>query len=115
MMTTHYESAFEELRAEISVYSPSAVRILEQIQNACGVQTAYYAAFVLICLKAQQELPVAKPLDTITSADLKDYTFFEVAKGNQMAISLFDEALLGYRTEQNIRKAREDGHATGNV
>jgi hypothetical protein len=99
-MTTYYEDAFEDLRDEIHQYSPSAVRMLEQLKAGCGVQMAYYAAFVIICLKAQQGLPVPKPLDTVTSADLKDFTFFEVAKDDQAAISLFDEALNSYRSDQ---------------
>jgi hypothetical protein len=101
IMNEYYAFSFDELRLEISQYSPSAARILEQIKGSCGAQTAYYAAFVIICIKAQQELPIPKPLNTLTSADLKDYTFFEVAKDNQMANSLFDEALRSYRTEQN--------------
>jgi hypothetical protein len=99
-MSEYHERAFIELRVEISQYSPSAARILEQIQEACGAQTAYYAAFVIVCIKAQQSLPVAKPLDTVTSADLKDFTFFEAAKDNQAAVDLFDQCLVGYRTDQ---------------
>jgi hypothetical protein len=73
--------------------------MLEQLKAGCGVQMAYYAAFVIVCLKAQQGLPVPKPLDTLTSADLRDFTFFEVAKDNQAAVELFDQCLVGYRTD----------------
>lgn len=102
-MNEYYEFSFDELRLEISQYSPSAARILEQIKASCGAQTAYYAAFVIVCLKAQQDLPTSKSLHTLTSADLKDFTFFEVARDDQRAINLFDEVLHSYRTEQRVR------------
>ena len=98
-MNSQYDFAFEELRAEISQYSPSAVQMLDQLKDGCGAQTAYYAAYVIICVKAHQELPTPKPLDSITSSDLKDFTFFEVAKDNQAALELFDQALVSYRAD----------------
>lgn len=98
-MTSPYDLAFEELQAEICQYSPSAAQLLHQIKDSCGAQTAYYAAYVIVCIRAQQDLPAAKPLDEVTPTDLRDFTFFEAAKDNKTAITLFDEALKSYRTE----------------
>ena len=99
-MSSQYDFAFEELRAEISQYSPSAVQMLDQLKDGSGAQTAYYAAYVIICIKAQQDLPTPKSIDGMTSNDLKDFTFFEVAQDNQAALELFDQALVSYRTDR---------------
>ncbi|MEP7292345.1 MAG: hypothetical protein ABI835_11205 [Chloroflexota bacterium] len=87
---------FRNLLAHIRPYSPRAAEILEQMRTECDQQSAYYAAFILICLQATREISRNKPLAEYSAADFQDFAFFAVA--NECALALFDELLLAYHS-----------------
>src|SRR4051812_36950391 len=99
-MAAHYEASFYALSLQISSYSPSAIPLLEQIKLECGAQSGYYAAFVLIYLKAKEDKGFPLGADSLTRQALQGFTFFEVAKNHPAALALFDEVLLCYQQDQ---------------
>jgi hypothetical protein len=99
-MAEHYDSAFRELRDQIVDYSPKAARFLEFIHAEAGAQAGYYAAFVLICMHARQELSSYRMTGDLKLDEVQNFTFFEHNKDDQEALSLFSEMLNIYNSEQ---------------
>jgi hypothetical protein len=96
----HYDASLKHLCNQMSEYSPSTILLLEKMKLHHGSQITYYAAFVLVCLKAKQQKDPHKRHNTVTSHDLQDFTFFEFARDNSAALALFDELLLCYQRDQ---------------
>lgn len=93
IMAECYDIPLDDVLKEISHYSPASVELLNSMAEKCGVQKAFYAAFVLVCLQAHSELTGHQTLSDITVESLYDYKFFEVAKDDSQALSMFDTLL----------------------
>nr|AUN37587.1 hypothetical protein [uncultured bacterium] len=74
--------------------------VLKQLKDEHGSTIAYYAAFVITCLKAKQVSDSAPTKYDPTLNDLKDFTFFTVAKDNPAALALFERLLLCYKRDR---------------
>lgn len=94
------DDPLENLAVQIGVYSLNSLPLLRQMREACGRQTAYYAAFILVCLNATSEKKYDKPLEDFTTADFQDFAFFEVAKENAPALALFNDLLRAYKQDR---------------
>src|SRR5258708_1957881 len=99
-MSQNYEHPFDELRNQIIEYSLSSIPLLDQLKADCGAQIAYFAAFVIVCVKAKQDAPnLSKKYDPAPD-DLKDFTFFTLAQDTPVALALFDRLLLCYKRDR---------------
>lgn len=96
-----YDSSFQTLNQQIQQFSPRAALMLDQMCQAFGTQLAFYAAFVITCLHAQQDVAGSQRLEDITPADLRSFTFFECAKENPTALDQFSHLLDCYRSDQS--------------
>ena len=102
-MRQNYEVPFTDLRLQISQYSPGSIPLLEQMKSEFGAQIAYYAAFVLVCVRARQENTTTQSIYTPKANDLKEFTFFTVTKDYPAALALFDDLLVGFNHEQTTQ------------
>ncbi len=98
-MASSYDLPFQSLREQISTYSPSTVPILDDLLEQSCPQTAYFAAFIFVCLHANAEYHHNKPLSALTVHDFKDFAFFDHAKDDQRAVALFEAALLAFTND----------------
>lgn len=99
-MAESYVLPFQNLLDQIATYSPRSATVLQNMQEQFCVKTAYYAAFILVCLRAESEIASSKPLEEVTTADLRSFAFFDYAKDNPPALALFNELLDCYKAEQ---------------
>jgi hypothetical protein len=99
-MTEDYKTALLESITAICDYAPQSATILELIQRTCGTKTAFYAAFIITWMRAQRELFGLQKLEAITLDQVQSFTFFEYARDNQEALTLFHELFLRFKQEQ---------------
>lgn len=91
---------FDRLVNQIEDVSRHAPAVLAFMRDECGMETAYYAAFVLVCFEASlQQLP-GKPPGSYSAEDFRDFTFFEKAQGDARALALFDDLLRVYQADR---------------
>ena len=99
-MADQYSTAFQELIAQINLYSPRAAEILGTIQSEGGARAAYYAAFVIVCIHARTE-DTSYRGETVWSIDqLRNFTFFDYVTDNPQVLNLFNQALNLYNGDQ---------------
>ena len=96
---------FEYLLSQINSYSHRSCTILQLMCDECGAETAYYAAFVLVCLEASVNETPTKPLGSYRAEDFQDFTFFEKAQGDDRALALFDDLLRTYQADRQDERA----------
>jgi hypothetical protein len=99
-MTEFSDDPLDHLSAQIRDYSPNSLPLLQLMCDQCGRQTAFYAAFVLICLQASTEKGVTKPLGEYRSYEFQDFAFFEVAKTDERALVMFADLLRTYQHDR---------------
>lgn len=102
MMST-YDTPFQDLQAQIFEFSPRSAELLSHLQAQCGSRLAYYAAFILICLQTKAEESGYLVVQELDPRNLESFMFFEYARDNPAAISLFNEILDSYRSDQASR------------
>jgi hypothetical protein len=99
-MSTNYDLLFQELCAQIRDASAKTADVLNQLRQQCCAQTAYYAAFIFICLEAQRETnPELHRSAEIDAENLRSFSFFEAAKDQPQALGLFNAALECYKRD----------------
>lgn len=99
-MAESYAASFDQLCEQIKVYSPSAVHMLDHLKVQCGVQAAFYAAFVIVCVHENEGMMPTNPKKTDTS-ELQSFTFFEFVKADPTALAIFEDVLSCYRRERD--------------
>jgi hypothetical protein len=99
-MAESYVLSFQDLVEQISGYSPRSAQLLQMMQEQFCPKTAYYAAFILVCLRAESEIASSKPLASVTPQDLANYSFFDFARDNPPALASFNDLLQCFKSEQ---------------
>lgn len=99
-MAESYALSFQDLVEQISGYSPRSAQLLQMMQEQFCPKTAYYAAFILVCLRAESEIASSKPLAEVTPLDLANYSFFEYSRDNPTALACFNDLLQCFKNEQ---------------
>ena len=99
-MAENYILPFQDLVEQISSYSPRSAQLLHAMQEQFCVKTAFYAAFILVCLRAESEIASSKPLAEVTPMDLANYSFFDFARDNPPALASFNQLLACFKSEQ---------------
>lgn len=100
-MSDAYARPFQELLIDIRISSPPAATWLEELSNECGNQLAFYGAFILLCLKASETQEHSREFGSHSVEYFHDFAFYEHAKGNERALTLFNEALRAYHNDES--------------
>lgn len=98
-MTSSYDTDFRNLLDQIRLNNPKTADKLEQIVPPYGTRAAFYAAFVIICLEARMQERGMSAINTLTSQDLDNFTYFEYTKHHPQAYIYFDDVLNTYKMD----------------
>lgn len=98
-MTEILSVHFESLVNEIGDYSPNASDKLKQMYGEHGQKLAFYAAFIVVCLRAKYENDRFTSYKRLTWEDFRDYAFFEEAQDNPHALAKLDEILAAFQDD----------------